>query len=199
MKHQATHFFTPEQEKSSGYCNQSMCAAGLSHSLNILLGMIALLPWIIVTFNGQNPPHCDPDFGKWLFLFGVVAITCPLLHGFFSRDRGLGLVGSGSQNKSRSFCEWIFIFGGIVAVSFNWVFNLGWALLAIPYFIRHRFYDTSLSTWCQREHDIGVVIIISVLASISIVLLCSCVFSIRFANILIRNWYRRRRVEKEME
>ena len=194
MKHKATHFYTPESERSSGsYFTRGTCAAGLSHSLNVLLGIVALVPWITVTFNGQSSPHCDPDFGKWLFLFGIVALACPLLHGFFARfeDTRGPMVGDGSRT-SRPFYEWICIFGGVLVVSFNWIFNLGWALMALPSFMSHRFYDISLTTWCQREHDIGVVIIITILSSITIVLLCSCVFSIRFLDVLIRNWYRRR-------
>ena len=200
MKHKATHFFTPEEQNAStSYFNRGMCAAGLSHSLNILLGIVALIPWITVTFNGHAAPRCVPDFGKWIFLFGIVALACPLLHGFFARfedTQGRAFVGDGSR-KSRPFYEWICIFGGALVVAFNWIFNLGWALLALPSFVSHRFYDSTLSTWCQREHDIGVVIIITILSSIAIVLLCSCLFSIRFLDVLIRNWYRRRGADDE--
>ena len=196
----------------------------MSHSLNVLLGIIALIPWITVTFNDQIPPPCDPDFGyvfdsvfsppyythihlhtptpihthrKWNFSFGVVALTCPFLHGVFSRfEHNQGPL-VGGRRASRPFYEWICIFGGAFVLAFNWVFNLGWALLALPSFVSNRFYrDETLSTWCQREHDIGVIIILTILTSISIVLLCSCIFSIRFLDVLIRNWYRKRGVDE---
>lgn len=202
--HRATHFYdyTRATQSANGWLSSlatGWCAVGTSGLLNVAMGIAALLPWISMSFLNSSPERCVPNFEVWLLNFGIVALFCPALHAVFAKmsasfdaediHRG--------HNHKRPFCYWMMLFGGPAVVAFNWVFNLGWAITACRVFFRNRFYDDpTLSQYCQREHDIGWSIIVFILSSITFLVLCTCVFSFRFAEILIRNAYRRRQIPR---
>lgn len=196
-KHRPTHFYTDNtdtQNDSIWQCRPVDCAMGTSGAVNVVLGILALSPSLVSSMSQTPKERCIPDFNRWLVFFGVVAILCPSLYSIFQKFNTHGPL-VGRNGPRRPIWQWILLFAGPCVLVLNWMFNLGWAVLGIRVFMRNRvFGDETLSSWCQHEHDIGLGIVVAILGSLTIVAFGTCVFSLRFLEILVRNWYRRRAV-----
>jgi len=131
---------------------------------------------------------------RWLIVFGVVAIVCPALQSVSAKFNTHSPF-VGDEYRRRGFVEWIVIFLGPSIMLLNWGFNLAWAVLSVRIFTKYRLLsDPGLTTQCQREHDIGWVIMVVILSSVSIFAIGTCIFSFRYIDVLVRNAYRRRRI-----
>jgi len=187
----ASHLMSTKQQAPISQTRQPLCYAfSISGFVNIVLGIVAIVPELADQYHSPNLEKCNPDFDRWLLVFGIVAICCPALHTVCSWYYSTENIVGDDHEGSRPLHQWVVIFGGPCMFIINWIFNLTWALFGFHVFTQHHLFDEKLSPHCQRAHARGWMIVLVILGGAVIILCGTLGFCAIFVNVLLKNRYR---------